>query len=28
LLGISLKTLHNKIKEYEAGRTDASQPEN
>ncbi len=28
LLGISLKTLHNKLKEYEAGRTDASQPEN
>src|SRR5215472_6490902 len=28
LLGISLKTLHNKIKEYEAGRKDASQPEN
>jgi len=28
LLGISLKTLHNKLKEYEAGRGDASQPEN
>jgi DNA-binding NtrC family response regulator len=28
LLGISLKTLHNKLKEYEAGRTHASQPEN
>ena len=28
LLGISLKTLHNKLKEYEAGREDASQPEN
>jgi DNA-binding NtrC family response regulator len=28
LLGISLKTLHNKLKEYEAGRTNASQPEN
>ena len=28
LLGISLKTLHNKLKEYEAGRSDASQPEN
>src|ERR1700728_1982701 len=28
LLGISLKTLHNKLKEYEAGRRDASQPEN
>src|SRR5690349_21866648 len=28
LLGISLKTLHNKLKEYEAGRKDASQPEN
>lgn len=28
LLGISLKTLHNKMKEYEAGRSDASQPEN
>jgi len=28
LLGISLKTLHNKLKEYEAGRNDASQPEN
>jgi DNA-binding NtrC family response regulator len=27
LLGISLKTLHNKLKEYEAGRKDASQPE-
>src|SRR5579862_8830657 len=26
LLGISLKTLHNKLKEYEAGRKDASQP--
>jgi DNA-binding NtrC family response regulator len=28
LLGISLKTLHNKLKEYEAGQGDASQPEN
>jgi len=28
LLGISLKTLHNKLKEYEAGRKHASQPEN
>jgi DNA-binding NtrC family response regulator len=28
MLGISLKTLHNKLKEYEAGRTDASQPKN
>jgi DNA-binding NtrC family response regulator len=28
LLAISLKTLHNKLKEYEAGRKDASQPEN
>ena len=28
LLGISLKTLHNKLKEYEAGRSNASQPEN
>jgi DNA-binding NtrC family response regulator len=28
LLGISLKTLHNKLKEYDAGRSDASQPEN
>jgi DNA-binding NtrC family response regulator len=28
LLGISLKTLHNKLKDYEAGRKDASQPEN
>jgi len=28
LLGISLKTLHNKLKEYEAGRKDASEPEN
>ena len=28
LLGISLKTLHNKLKEYDAGRGDASQPEN
>jgi DNA-binding NtrC family response regulator len=28
LLGISLKTLHNKLKEYEAGRRNASQPEN
>jgi DNA-binding NtrC family response regulator len=28
LLGISLKTLHNKLKEYEAGRIHASQPEN
>src|SRR5208282_3881712 len=28
LLGISLKTLHNNLKEYEAGRNDASQPEN
>jgi DNA-binding NtrC family response regulator len=28
LLGISLKTLHNKSKEYEAGRINASQPEN
>jgi DNA-binding NtrC family response regulator len=28
LLGISLKTLHNKLKEYEAERTDASQPKN
>jgi DNA-binding NtrC family response regulator len=28
LLGISLKTLHNKLKEYEAGRVNASQPEN
>ena len=27
LLGISLKTLHNKMKEYEAGRQNASQPE-
>jgi DNA-binding NtrC family response regulator len=27
LLGISLKTLHNKLKEYEAGRSHASQPE-
>src|SRR6202046_3172569 len=27
LLGISLKTLHNKLKEYEAGRINASQPE-
>jgi len=27
LLGISLKTLHNKLKEYEAGRNDTSQPE-
>jgi len=26
LLGISLKTLHNKLKEYESGRTDAAQP--
>ncbi len=26
LLGISLKTLHNKLKEYEAGRQDAAQP--
>ena len=28
LLGVSLKTLHNKLKEYEAGRKNASQPEN
>jgi DNA-binding NtrC family response regulator len=28
LLGISLKTLHNKLKEYEAGRKHASQSEN
>ncbi|HXJ15886.1 MAG TPA: sigma-54 dependent transcriptional regulator [Candidatus Polarisedimenticolia bacterium] len=28
LLGISLKTLHNKLKEYEAGRKNASQPKN
>ncbi len=28
LLGISLKTLHNKLKEYEAERTDAPQPKN
>jgi DNA-binding NtrC family response regulator len=28
LLGISLKTLHNKLKEYEAGKKDASQSEN
>jgi transcriptional regulator with PAS, ATPase and Fis domain len=28
MLGISLKTLHNKLKEYEAGRSNASQPEN
>jgi DNA-binding NtrC family response regulator len=28
LLGISLKTLHNKLKEYEAGRNNASQPKN
>jgi DNA-binding NtrC family response regulator len=28
MLGISLKTLHNKLKEYEAGRGNASQPEN
>jgi DNA-binding NtrC family response regulator len=28
LLGISLKTLHNKLKEYEAGRKHASQPKN
>jgi len=28
LLGISLKTLHNKLKEYEAARNHASQPEN
>jgi DNA-binding NtrC family response regulator len=28
LLGISLKTLHNKLKEYEAGQGDAAQPEN
>src|SRR6202522_2342020 len=28
LLGISLKTLHNKLKEYEAGRINASQSEN
>ena len=28
LLGISLKTLHNKLKDYEAGRKRASQPEN
>ena len=28
LLGISLKTLHNKLKEYEAGRVNAAQPEN
>ena len=28
MLGISLKTLHNKLKEYEAGRNNASQPEN
>jgi DNA-binding NtrC family response regulator len=28
LLGISLKTLHNKLKEYEAGRSHASQPKN
>src|ERR1700730_8640539 len=28
MLGISLKTLHNKLKEYEAGRKNASQPEN
>jgi DNA-binding NtrC family response regulator len=28
LLGISLKTLHNKLKEYEAGRSHASQSEN
>jgi len=28
LLGISLKTLHNKLKEYGAGRDNASQPEN
>src|SRR5580693_6901637 len=27
-LGISRKPLHNKLKEYEAGRRDASQPEN
>src|ERR1700722_7952394 len=27
LLGVSLKTLHNKLKEYEAGRKNASQPE-
>jgi transcriptional regulator with PAS, ATPase and Fis domain len=27
LLGISLKTLHNKLKEYEVGRKHASQPE-
>jgi DNA-binding NtrC family response regulator len=26
LLGISLKTLHNKLKEYESGRSDAAQP--
>jgi DNA-binding NtrC family response regulator len=28
MLGISLKTLHNKLKEYEVGRKNASQPEN
>jgi DNA-binding NtrC family response regulator len=28
LLGISLKTLHNKLKEYEAGNEDASKSEN
>jgi DNA-binding NtrC family response regulator len=28
LLGISLKTLHNKLKEYESGRKNASQSEN
>jgi DNA-binding NtrC family response regulator len=28
MLGISLKTLHNKLKEYEAGRNNASQPKN
>jgi len=28
LLGISLKTLHNKLKEYEAARNHASQPKN
>jgi DNA-binding NtrC family response regulator len=28
LLGISLKTLHNKLKEYDVGRKNASQPEN
>jgi len=28
ILGISLKTLHNKLKEYETGRKNASEPEN